>query len=247
MHHSQNDPRIYFFVGPEKTGTTTIFDMLPFVRRPQQKETFNLSSRQSANAEWTRIERQAKEQSQVFIVEPTYFVSEYARVAIAQLQNRFEVHVIHTRRDPVARSISHYLHHKLKGRVRTPSEAVKVYPEIIEASDYDRYSSKWNEVIHNFHIVDIAKMDLRHALSEIGISTVDNSADKSNPQLAPKYIWVSKISTLTWGMMIKMRLNLLVPSSVKNYLKKLVYYSGKRATISDQEREYIARCLSATH
>lgn len=246
MLHSNNQIKVYFFIGPEKTGTTTIFDMLPFLKPPRQKETFNLSRRNAVNAEWIRIRRQAEDQSQVFIVEPTYFISDTARSAIAEMQSRYEVHVIQTRRDPVSRTVSHYMHHKLKGRVKNPSEAVKAYPEIIEASRYDHYSAKWQAVIQNFHIFDIAEQDLRQALKDIGITNVNSTTANSNRQLSPRNIWLSKVSTRIWKSMVTLRLNLLVPRSAKSFLKNIVYYGGKRMTISDQEREYLTRCLSTT-
>ena len=238
---------VYIFVGPEKTGTTTIFEMLPFAKIPRQKETFNLSRRQDASAERDRIAWQAADQTQVFLVEPTYFTSDFALATIGRMQESYDVHVVHTRRDPVARTLSHYLHHKLKGRVKNPSEAVQAYPEIVTASDYDHHTSKWQAAVCNVHVIDIAQVDLRQALKDIGIAEIDANVLHANAQLAPRSLWLSKFSTLIWDAMITMRLNLLVPRGVKVFLKNRIYYGGKRIIVTDQEREYLTRCLSITH
>jgi len=237
---------VYIFVGPEKTGTTTIFDMLPFASVPRQKETFNLSRCQAVEAERDRIAWQAADQAQVFLVEPTYFTSDFALSTIAKMQESYNVHVVHTRRDPVARTLSHYLHHKLRGRVKNPSEAVQAYPEIVTASAYDHHTTKWQAAVCNVHIIDIAQVDLRQALKEIGIAIIDADVPRANAQLAPRSLWLSKLSTIIWDAMIALRLNLLVPRGVKRFLKNCIYYGGNRITVTDQEREYLTRCLSTT-
>jgi hypothetical protein len=122
-----------------------------------------------------------------------------------------------------------------------------MYPEIVEASLYENHARKWQAVIHNFHVVDIVEVNLRTALTEIGILNINEDFTNSNDQLAPRNIWLSKISTRIWGWMITLQLNLLVPRGAKSFLKNLVYYGGKRVTVSEKEREYLTRCLSITH
>lgn len=91
--------KIYVFVGAEKIGTTTIFDLLPFKKLPIQKEMFLLSRRRDPKAEVARIEAQLAAQEAAFIVEPTYFVSTFARETLARLAERYDIRVNHNRRD----------------------------------------------------------------------------------------------------------------------------------------------------
>lgn len=247
MKQNENPPVVYVFVGPEKTGTTTIFDLLPFDKIPLQKEMFNLSRRYDANAELARIEAQLAVQNVAYIVEPTYFVSDFARHMLARLADRYELHVIHTRRDPVERMVSHYLHHKAKGRVSDPESAVASYPEIVEASHYDEHAALWREVIEHFHVIDVnGGADLTVELTRLGITPASSGAVQSNRRMAPRNIALARLASTLWQVMIDIRLNRIVPAGLKNLAKARVYYGGVPVEVSDKERECLIRMLSTT-
>lgn len=244
---SAGKPAVHVFVGPEKTGTTTIFDLLPFARVPAQKEMFFLSRRRDTEAEIARIEAQLAVQDAAYVVEPTYFVSDFARDALARLAAHYELQVIHTRRDPVERMVSHYLHHKAKGRVSSPEAAVAAYPEIVEASQYETYSALWRASLPAFSVIEVSgQADLSVALSELGIvpSMAEGATLRSNSRMAPRSVRLARAASALWTGMIALKLNRLVPRGLKNRLKGRVYYGGAPVEVTQEERECLKRMLS---
>lgn len=241
-------PLVYFFVGPEKTGTTTVFDLLPFARVPTQKEQFLLSRKMQLKQEIKRIEEQLALQECAFIVEPTYFISAFAREAVAKLTSHYDIKVIHTRRDPVERTVSHYLHHKSKGRVDAPDSAVVDYPEIIEASRYEAYSALWETVAPCFRVVETTNdTDFAATLEAMGIVPHQRSEVlHSNQRLAPRSAGLARIASSVWDWSIALGLNRLVPPGLKHRLKNSVYYGGAPVSATEEERACLIRLLSNT-
>lgn len=248
MLEPSKKPRVFVFVGPEKTGTTTVFDLLPFIRVPRQKEMFLLSRRHDVKAEIDRVECQLAEQGVAFIVEPTYFVSAFARKTLAGLTNRWEIHAIHTRRDPIERMVSHYLHHKARGRVSEPEAAVATFPEIVEASRYEAHAALWREAVAAFSVIDLASgNDLAVALSELGIKPRINSKSlRSNKRLSPRSAGLARIASFLWQGLIVLGLNRLISPGLKSRLKSHIYYRGTPVEASEEERACLIRLLSTT-
>lgn len=245
---SLEKPRVYVFIGPEKTGTTTIFDLLPFARVPVQKEMFLLSQKNDVEGEIARIENQLATQEAAFIVEPTYFVSAFARCAFARLSGRYDLKIIHTRRDPVERMISHYLHHKAKGRVLEPEAAVATFPEIVEASRYEAHSTLWQATVPAFSVIDLAsRADLAAELTELGISPrLGIEAIRSNQRLAPRSAEFARVTSSLWQGLIAIGFNRLVPPRLRNILKKWIYYGGTPLEATEEERACLIRLFSTT-
>ncbi|WP_189435765.1 hypothetical protein [Pseudovibrio japonicus] len=240
-------PKVFVFVGPEKTGTTTIFDLLPFTKTPKQKEMFNLSRRRDMRAEETRIKSQILANGEAYIVEPTYFVSDFAREALVELGTRYDLKVIHTRRDPLERTVSHYLHHKAKGRVSNPIDAVSAYPEVVEASRYEDHSAGWRDAVDQFYTVQITSgSDFAATLKGLGISAKDAGFQQSNQRMAPRSVVLARIASYLWQWLIALRLNRLVPLTLKSVIKNRIYYGGNKVEISLEERECLKRMLSTT-
>lgn len=237
--------KVIFFVGPEKTGTTTIFDSLPFRYPPRQKEHFNLSRRKDFGAELKRISTQLRLEPVAYIVEPTYFTSEFARTSIASLTGTYDIHVVHCQREPLARSVSHYLHHKSKGRVRSVPKAVKLYPEILEGSFYDIHCTKWAELVPNFHVVNIDEPNaIDSVFLDLGIKKRKNAKSKSNVRLAPRSLSIAASASTLWGVFIRCRLNRFVPNWLKKEVKSVVYYGGNTVSISELEKEQLRKYLA---
>lgn len=234
--------KVFIFIGPEKTGTTTVFDLLPFHRVPLQKEMFNLSRKKDLKAERRRIVKQLLVQEAAYIVEPTYFISEFARQNIQKLSSDYDVCLIHTQRNPLKRSISHYLHHKSKGRVSNIDEALSLFPEILEASRYDKYLDKWVSDFSDVKVIDLDKNNnLEFGLNGLGIKARCNHDAISNRRLAPKNLFVAKYLTLCWRKLIQIGLNSVIPRALKKLVKKHVYYGGDPVEISKEEEECLKR------
>lgn len=230
---------VYFFVGPEKTGTTSIFDMLPQNENVRQKETFYLSHLMSSEKELSRIENTLADR--VVIVEPSYYASPFALEVIAMFQEKFNIIVISTHRDALKRSISHYLHHKLKGRIKNVDEGIKKYPEIIKASNYEYFDALWEAQIKSYLVWDIDSVNfsLEKHLKSIGIE--NTSLDRvSNTRFSPRFILLSKLSTKMWDIMIRFGFNRLVPIYLKNFFKGVVYYGGPRPELTVVELDDIS-------
>lgn len=240
--------RVFVFVGPEKTGTTTVFDLLPFAQVPRQKEMFVLSRQGDVEAEIARIESQLLEQDAAYIVEPTYFVSDFARSTFACLVNCYDIHVVHTRRDPIERMVSHYLHHKARGRVSEPKEAVAAYPEIVEASRYETYAALWQSAVPAFSVINLdSGQSLDRALEALGIEPrMSNVELRSNLRLAPRSAKLARAATLFWQGLISVGLNRLVPSALKSRLRRKIYYGGTLVEASEEEQACLIRFLSTT-
>lgn len=235
--------KLYIFIGPEKTGTTSIYNMLPFQKADTQKERFYLSKYSDLKSEVNRVNSQR--QDVAYIVEPTYFYSESALELCSQLKGIYDVYIVHTQRDPLKRSISHYFHHFNKGRVKTIQQAVVLFPEIIDASNYEVYSEQWKRRFDKFYTIDIddQSKSLEEKLLEVGVDKLLYSELNSNEKLAPRSILLSKWVTKVWEFIIRYKLNKVVPTIVKETSKKIVYYGGRKSTISDQEKEFIKECI----
>lgn len=234
---------VYFFIGPEKTGTTSIFDMLPQNGNVRQKETFNLSRIMSSEKELSRIENIFSDK--VVIVEPSYYTSPFALKIIAEFQEKFNIIVISTHRDVFNRSKSHYLHHKLKGRVKNVDEGIKKYPEIIKASNYEYFDALWGAEIKSYLVwhIDSSNFSFEEHLNSIGIE--NTSVDMvSNTRLAPRFALLSKFATKIWDIMIRFGFNRLVPIYLKTFFKGLLYYGGPRPELTAVELDDISRHLN---
>lgn len=67
------------------------------------------------------------------------------------------VPLVVTTRDPVARAWSHYLHLRRKGYTAAPlREAVRAFPEIVEASCYARQIARWRAALPDAPVVVLA-------------------------------------------------------------------------------------------
>jgi hypothetical protein len=236
--------KVYFFVGPEKTGTTTVFDMLLNMNNVRQKESFNLSRKMSLSNELERIEKSDDEI--VIIIEPSYYTSLFALESIASLQANFNVIVVSTHRDRLNRCISHYLHHKLKGRIKNVKQGFEEFPEIIKASNYEFFDALWSSKIDTFCVWDIDSMNFSFGTHLDSIGIKHNSPDhRSNPRIAPRSQQLSKYATVIWDAMIGIGLNRLVPNRFKRFLREVIYFGGRHPVVSQAELNDISHYLNA--
>ena len=136
------------FIGPMKSGTTWVHDYLEDrgdISLPSQvKETFFFDRHYERGLDWYSDRFRLETSATVVEVAPSLFANPEVpwRVA-ASLPG---VKLVVTRRDPIARSWSHYLHMRRYGYTNSClQEAVEQFPQIVSASRYDQQIKLWRE------------------------------------------------------------------------------------------------------
>lgn len=141
------------FVGPMKAGTSWIHEYLAWrgdVCLPKGvKETFFFDRYSGRGAEW--YERRFCHcvlgvHQQKIEVAPSLFHCSNAPAHVRRVLG--SVPIIFTLRDPIERSWSHYLHLRRKGYTNLQlREAVKKFPEIVAASQYEAQMARWRSAL----------------------------------------------------------------------------------------------------
>jgi hypothetical protein len=140
-------PIDFIFIGPQKTGTTWVDDCLrrhPSIQLPERvKETHFFDVVYERGPEWYEACFPSRQPGTVRgEVAPSLFHHPEAPGRVAELAP--DVRVWITLRHPVERARSHYHHHWSKGRLRGNfQEAVKLYPDILEAGRYAQHIRSW--------------------------------------------------------------------------------------------------------
>ncbi|WP_029040786.1 sulfotransferase family protein [Cucumibacter marinus] len=156
-------------IGPMKAGTTWMHDYLAArgdVCLPLGvKETFYFDRYHDKGLDWYEDHfRQFDPDRHRIRVEvaPSLFHSAEAPGRIKRELG--QIPLIVARRDPIARSWSHYMHLRRYGYTQKPlAEAIGDFPAIIAASQYDQQIARWRDVlpdalIHELNL-DLLKSD----------------------------------------------------------------------------------------
>lgn len=136
-------------VGPMKAGTSWIQDYMESrgdVRVPDRvKETFFFEQYWQRGAIWYAgffDDGNTQSTSHRLEIGSSYF--HHPEVPRRVQETLGDIPILVTLRDPVRRAWSHYLHLRRYGHTRAPlQEAVKQYPEILEASRYRTCLRRW--------------------------------------------------------------------------------------------------------
>ncbi|WP_196259675.1 sulfotransferase family protein [Pelagibacterium limicola] len=148
-------------IGPMKAGTTWMHDYLEArgdVCLPLEvKETFYFDRYHDRGLDWYRHHFRHWDAARHRIaveVAPSLF---HSPDAPSRVRNDLgEVPLIVARRDPVARSWSHYMHLRRYGYTRKPlEEAVTEFPQILTASRYEERLEVWREALPEARIVEL--------------------------------------------------------------------------------------------
>ena len=211
---------VIFFVGPEKTGTTSLHHLFNGTRI---KEQFFLSRKGDLYDEIKRIENTNSDT--VFLFEPSYFASEKAFNKIRQLKTKYFISIVFTYREPISRSYSHYLHHKNKGRCRSFTECLEKYPEIIENSKYEQYLQAWNTEFNVFTF-DIIRDDLKKLYESLDLNYSGEIAPRENIGKAPRNQFLIKYVYYFWDGLHRIGVARLVPLGLRRSARQLLYRSS---------------------
>ncbi len=240
----------FLFVGPQKTATTWCYDslighhQLSFPR--EFKESFFWDRYYDKGIEWywNLFEKNDKLKIEVA---PTYFHSYSAMQRISKVNGK--VKIVITLRDPVQRSFSLYLHHLKKGRYNCGFwDAVKLYPEIIEASYYRKYVTEWI----NYFGKDNVSIILQEEIQKDPIGTISRICEfltidisfneemigkRSNVASMPKNNLMANMSTRFSYILRSMGLYSFVNFAKNIGLKDFIYSSKIPLPKLDQDTE----------
>jgi len=139
------------FVGPQRTGTTWIYEYLrargDIVLPKGVKETWFFSHFLEKGVSWYASHfKPHKPFNCIVEVDPTLFSHPEAPKRVYDVLGS-GVTIICTLRDPVKRSISHYLHARRYGWTKKPlEEAISELPSIIDESRYAKHIARWISV-----------------------------------------------------------------------------------------------------
>lgn len=254
MHHLPN----LLFVGPMKCGTSWIHNYLDArgdICLPQDvKETFYFDRHHDRGTHWYAAFFQhfnSHKHRVITEVAPSLFhLPESILVEIKQELN--DIPIVITLRNPVKRAWSHFQHMR-RGYTKKPiEEAIKLYPEIIEASLYSKYIRIWK---NHFTKVSVLRQELlqkdpfgyadlinRH-LNIPRMPELDSSVfDKSNEATVPASYTLAMVGRYTARSMRAAGLYGVV-NAAKNMGMKRVFYGDARGDVSlnpsTQEIDYL--------
>lgn len=250
-------------VGPMRSGTTWIQDYLKFrgdVVLPRGvKETFFFDLRYEKGIEWylahfRRIDK--NRQNLAVEVGPSYFHSVHAPERIRAVLG--DIPLVVTLRDPIRRTWSHYLHLRRYGYTTLPlRQAVRDFPEILEASRYRTCLRRWEDVFgggrisilwqeHLARSVDDYAKSLCLGLSLPFVAPPEALRERRNQAAVPASFLMAAIGDRTAHFLRANRLYSIVNLAKRLGLKRLFF--GKPGAsalpqITDSEWQWLAEEL----
>jgi len=204
------------FVGPQKTGTTWIYEYLrsrgDIVLPDGVKETWFFSHFFDRGLGWYGTHFQPlKSFSCVVEVDPTLFSHREAMKRVSDVLG-LDILIICTLRDPIKRSISHYRHARRYGWTNKPfQQAINEVPAILDDSRYTKHLQRWiamfgRDRVHILFQEELARNadgfidHLCHTMKIQNIAVQNQLRSRVNEAMVPRFLpfsWlVSKISTL---------------------------------------------------
>lgn len=232
-------------VGPQRTGTTWIYEMLQ--RHPDLcltevvKETMFFDRFYDRGIEWYSQYFQPSHPDQLCgEVAPTYFDAPEVPHRIREISPHCKIFV--TLRDPVERAWSLFLHHLKKGRVpRDFRSAVERIPRIVEAGRYKRHLERWDLVFGTEQVTTLFQNDLsaapRRVLSSIRKSLnvkpfppVQNQRKRFNDTSMSRFPTLARGVALLTTTLHKYGFHEAVEALKGTGLKSLVYSGGEDRT-----------------
>jgi len=252
-------------VGPQRTGTTWMYEMLrrhPEICVPEAvKETMFFDRYYERGLDWYRqYYREAGTDQLCGEVAPTYFDVPEVPARIQDISPGCTIFI--TLRNPVERARSLFLHNLKKGRVsETFREAVNQEPRIIEAGRYAEHIPRWSSMFGTDQIAYLFLEDIQTRpgnVLEIIQDTLDvqhmNPPEERNESVnatsMPRFPWLAKGAARLTTTLHEYGLHSLVKVAKKTGLKSLVYSGGEeripelssstRAVLIDEYEDDIA-------
>ena len=215
-------------------------DSYPWLSRV--KESFYLSDSNDVAKESERIDKQVLEYGLSIVVEPSYFCSELAYDFVVANREKYQIVLIHSTRDTLKRSVSHYLHQKSKGRCVNLADCIEKFPEIITESDYGTFKRRWLASDCKFLEIDVVSPTAITTLQETGLNI--HRIGTSNVRYRPMFPRI--MGFLVWlreGWMGKILMRIL-PERILRAVKKIFLYGGDEVSVTTQELQQLERLIS---
>lgn len=229
-------------VGPQRTGTTWIYEMLrqhPELCLPEAvKETMFFDQHHDRSVAWYSQYFQHARPGQLHgEVAPTYFDVPEAPQRIHNLSPNCRILV--TLRDPVERAWSLFLHHLKKGRVSDNFwDAVEKIPRIVGAGHYGRHIPRWQSIFGPEQVTILFLEDVEskprktlHSIQgKLGVKVKD-LPDKQNESLndasMSRYPRIARGVAFFASRLHEYGLHEVVSAVKKTGLKSLAYTGGE--------------------
>lgn len=248
------------FIGPMKTATTWVYSYLATrddIGLPRGvKETFFFDRRFHKGENWYVkhfLHIDPAKHRRIVEVAPTYFHSLEAPQRVFKVLGN--VTLVATLRNPVERAWSHYLHLRRHGYTRAElREAVKSFPEVLEASRYRPCLERWYAAFGDarVHILYMQKLlndpdqyakALCEALEIPFIPVPDTLHEKYNASVSPRFPRLAAIGTRAAHWLRSYRLNGVVNLAKALRLRGiLLEKSGRKKppALTEHDAEWLA-------
>lgn len=237
----------YFFVGPQKTGTTWIYEVLktlPSINLSNQTKELEFFNKNFGNGiSWYHDAFQSNG-SKTCDISTSYFTSKKAWSRIKKYNP--DAKIIVTIRHPVKRLISHYKHNIRFGIIkRIPiNEALIKYPDLLENSLYAKFIKIWIREFGQENVL-ILPLELLSKDSESFLKMLETFLDikidlnitqyknKINYAGQPKSYFLAKTSRILRRRINALGFHGIIKAAKKLGLKKLIYEGGKEIVIEE--------------
>lgn len=232
----------YIFVGPRKTGTTTIYEYFKQYEKVYfpigVKETFYFDKFYDKGETWyLDLYKHSKSNQQICEVSPSYFDNAKVRERIKN--DLTDPKIIITLRHPKDRFISDYLHHVRYGHIKEPFENIekKKIKGIYSQSNYKNEVDAWVDSFGADNVLILYFEDLindkvnfyKRICSFINVEFEENANTgiKTNEGKGRGNPYLTKFATKISFILKSLKLNALVKFLIKIGLKKLIFQSKK--------------------
>ena len=153
----------------------------------------------------------------LLLLSPVIFVVSWRTIWVAN-REKYQIVLIHSTRDTLKRSVSHYLHQKSKGRCVNLADCIEKFPEIITESDYGTFKRRWLASDCKFLEIDVVSPTAITTLQETGLNI--HRIGTSNVRYRPMFPRI--MGFLVWlreGWMGKILMRIL-PERILRAVKK---------------------------
>lgn len=261
MKSHQDMQRLILFLGPEKTGSTSLYDFFSknfSIRIPRKnKELYFWDEYYNKSINWYLNQFEGQSHDSCLDFTPTYFGSELAfkRIIKSHIQ---DLTFVITLRHPVKRAYSHYLHLLKYGHEpKSFKECLRSNFQMIASNSYVDNLQKWSTVskksIKVYVLISEEIFSNQEFIQNFGINFLKLEAlnetffefKKINSASITKYHMLSKHLTN-----LSKNLRALGIHAPTNIVKKLgmhnwLYSTNNIPTISDSERNYASKLLDS--
>ena len=237
----------FFFVGPPKTGTTWIYEVLKNVKeinlskKTKELEFFNKNYHKGFP--WYQKAFHSTG-TKTCDISTSYFTSDKAPLRIKKYVPNAKI--IITIRNPYKRLISHYKHN-IRFGILDPmpiKEAIKKQPGLIQNSLYFKYIKNWitifgqeNVLILPLELLSSNQSDYINQISLFLNISVDPLAyknlDRINYSSQPRSYMLAKVIRKIRKKINLLGMHKLITIAKKTGLKKLIYEGGKDIVIDE--------------